>query len=606
MVSLRYMPQGLIKFSTLLLLSLLYSMAGHAAELASSIDRNELGLGETLELSVVYSGQSSEKPDFSSLNHQFEILGTNQRSNISMINGSFASTTTWQLTLLPKSAGAAVIPTFHLKGNTSDAIELKVRDDTANPGSSASGAQSLFTEVTLDKTSLYVQEQALLTVRLYTRVSLNGYSLSPLEIPNTRIVKVSEEQQYRKQIGSHPYMVIESRYALFPEKSGEINIPALRFNVSVVEEGRRARFDSFFESRGKAVYLHSDPLVMEVKPAPELTGSDHWLPANNLTLSQTWQPDINPPEHSTANLAANLATNLATIGEPITRTITITAEGLTAAQLQALEIPDGGQYRLYSDQAITADKLALSGVSGERIEGMAIVPTQTGLLELPDIKLRWWDTGAKRFREASVPGASYQVLPAAHSSPNELSPPAIAADITGLTISEQDTTTLPKNSVITPWLLASNLLFLLTTLVFALLWWRRRRTAPESVLESALKSMKPDTSKAFNAVLKAANTDSLGALREAIIHWGRLHWNAPDIVTLQQVAAHSEHPALLQHFSWLDKHIYSNTSLHAAEEDSNQASDELAMLVEILKQVNKSTPGKPILKGSELKALYPQ
>ncbi|MBQ0797808.1 MAG: protein BatD [Porticoccaceae bacterium] len=568
---------------------LLASISAQAAELTSKVGRTELSVSETINLIVSYSGQASGEPDFSALNHQFEIIDKSQQSQVSMINGSVTATTTWQMTLLPKGPGSAVIPTFHFNGESSDAIELTIRYDSAKPGQSIDDDKPLFAEVVLDKNSVYVQEQALLTVRLYTRVSLNGYSINDFEIADTKVIQVSDKQQYRKQIGSQAYRVVESRYALFPERSGEIEIPALRFNVSVVES--RSRFDNFFDPRGKSTYLHSQAQTLKVKPAPPLENSDHWLPAKNLQLTQTWSP---------ANSASgNSLSKEATVGEPITRTVTVTAEGLTATQLQPLGITSHQNYRLYPDQPSIEDSLSSDGVTGTRIEAMAIVPTQAGTLHLPEIKLRWWDTEAERFRDTLLPGETFEVLPAVGITiENPTTTPANTDNAATSSTNVSDQNIKPSNSYVNPWLVGSNILLLLSTLVFVLLWWRRGAT-PNKTLNKTQKTKQPDTAKAFKAVSKAAKTDTLPALREAIIQWARLHWIAPEIVTLQQVAAKSAQPALAQHFNWLDKTIYSN-------EGNQAASGQLDELLALLKQINQDRPDEKSSKGTALQTLYPQ
>ena len=149
--------------------------------------------------------------------------------------------------------------------------------------------------------------------------------------------------------------------------------------------------------------------------------------------------------------------------------------------------------------------------------------------------------------------------------------------------------------------MGSNILLLLSTLVFVLLWWRRGITR-----DKPPKIRQPDTAKAFKAVSKAAKTDTLPALREAIIQWARLHWSAPEIVTLQQIATKSAQPALAQHFNWLDKTIYSNEGNQAADENINEASGQLDELLALLKQINQDRPNEKSSKGMALQTLYPQ
>ncbi|POA37667.1 protein BatD, partial [Pseudomonas sp. MPR-ANC1] len=75
----------------------------------------------------------------------------------------------------------------------------------------------VFIEANLDQTSVYVQAQALLTVRVYHSVSLyDDSSLTPLQIADARVEQLGESRTYEKVINSIRHGVIETRYAIYP------------------------------------------------------------------------------------------------------------------------------------------------------------------------------------------------------------------------------------------------------------------------------------------------------------------------------------------------------------------------------------------------------
>ncbi len=77
-------------------------------------------------------------------------------------------------------------------------------------------------------------------------------------------------------------------------------------------------FLSFGET--KPVNVLGEKLSLNVRPIPDsfpVNANNPWLPSELLTLHQEWQPE--PIEFK--------------VGEPITRTILLTAEGLGKAQL---------------------------------------------------------------------------------------------------------------------------------------------------------------------------------------------------------------------------------------------------------------------------------
>ena len=136
-------------FITILLLVLLSltSTTTFAASLTASVDRNQLGAGETLELRIKYDEQASSDPDFSPLEKDFEVLSKNQQNQFSFTNGNSVSYTEWRIQLLPKRSGQLTIPALQFKGEKSNLITLKVTD---NPSANTS-SQPVFIETELNK-----------------------------------------------------------------------------------------------------------------------------------------------------------------------------------------------------------------------------------------------------------------------------------------------------------------------------------------------------------------------------------------------------------------------------------------------------------------------
>ena len=100
----------------------------------------------------------------------------------------------------------------------------------ANSSTHSNRNQPVYTETEVDKASAYLQEQVMLTVRLITSVQLQDFSLTELEIPNTLIQKAAENQ-YQKVINGINHLVVEIKFALFPQQIGKVEIPPLRMGA---------------------------------------------------------------------------------------------------------------------------------------------------------------------------------------------------------------------------------------------------------------------------------------------------------------------------------------------------------------------------------------
>ena len=571
-----------IRNRLLIVMMLIIAIPAFAATLESKADRQVMDSGETLELTVSLDKQVLfGEPDFSTLENDFEIINRNRQSRISIVNGKKLSYTQWVLTLSPKRQGTLIIPSFNFKDEVSDALEISVRKPSAMINRSA----PIFTEATLEKNSVYVQEQVLLTLRLYTTLSLSNYSMSEIIIPDTQTIKLSENQ-YQKQLDGKDYIVVETRWAIFADKNGELQIPSVRYG-GVASQRNRSSGNSWFNRSGKRVTVNTEEKTLTVKPRPIQANSHEWLPARQVKLYDRWT-EKKP---------------VLTVGEPVTRTITLSAEGLTAAQLPPLPLGNSDSFKIYNDQPQLEDNTDIGGITGNRIESMAIVPTQPGPLTLPEVRVQWWDTEAGQVREAVLASQTFKVLASAnagadtgHSSLD----PATTSTATGQTNSVTDGAAMPAEDK-TGWLVTalaiSNGVLVLIAITFAILWWRSRPASHNGIATTS-EALIPNN-KLFKNIRVASASKNYAALREAIIQWARDHWHDPHLHTLDQLASRTDDETLKRIFQQLDACLYNKQGGEGTQPDVNT-------LVELLEKIHQMPIDRKTSKARQLLPLYPE
>ncbi len=154
----------------------------------------------------------------------------------------------------------------------------------------------IFIESSLDQDSVYVQAQAVLTLRVYHSVSLfDDSSLSPLQVPDARVEKLGDPRTYEKLINGVRHGVIETRYAIYPQQSGALTLPAQVFSATLVQtptEGSQGQeANPFGPQPGKSVRIKSAEVTLTVKPKPASYPADApWLPARSINLEENWSP----------------------------------------------------------------------------------------------------------------------------------------------------------------------------------------------------------------------------------------------------------------------------------------------------------------------------
>jgi hypothetical protein len=498
-----------------------------AAELVASVDRARLNSGETVELTLESNDVTQfGKPDLTSLEPLFEVRGTRQVNQLNTLNGDNQATTRWIITLLPLQNGTLVIPPLKLGDVQSQPITVQVieSDPQANPDKQA----PVFIDASLDQTSVYVQAQAILTLRIYHSVSLyDDSSLPPLQIPDARIEQLGESRTYEKDINGIRHGVIEMRYAIYPQHSGELIIPAQIFNAALVDAQPVQDASAQAPKSGKLMRVSSGQLLLTVKAKPVTYPADlPWLPARSLTLSESWNPE---PEH-------------VQVGDSLTRSLTVKAEGLGSSQLPPLPGTEASGLRRYPDQPVLGNQNSERGLVGSREDREALVPSRSGAIELPSVEVVWWNTFEDHLEHSSLPARTLQVA----ANPSLLvDTPAGTSALDSSAISES----------LWRWKLSSLILACTTLLGFGL-WWRAR--SQPAIQRAAQTGPSPRT--VLDDLKRACQANDPHATRQALDAWAR---QQPE--TLADMAA--RFVPLSDALDGLNGALYSETGQHWQGED---------------------------------------
>ncbi|MFJ3447884.1 BatD family protein [Pseudomonas sichuanensis] len=465
------------------LLALLWALAAQAElTLQASVDRTRLEAGETLELTLESQDVTQfGKPDLHALDADFEVRGTRQLNSLHSLDGETRASTRWIITLLPRRSGSLRIPELQLGQSHSQAIDLQVQQaDSQRPDV----ASQVFVETTLDSNEVYVQAQAVLTLRIYHSVALyDDSSLSPLQLDNAKVDPLGESRTYEKDINGVRHGVIETRYALYPQQSGELEIPPLQFTATAADNGTQAAGSPRV---GRQVQVSSLPLRLTVKPIPANYPKDRpWLPARNLTLEEHWYPD--PASQPTQ------------IGDSLTRNVTLRADGLSSTQLPPLPATEAVGLRRYPDQPLLRNEISERGMVANREEREALVPTHSGELALPALEVTWWNTLEDHLQQTSLPARTLSVQ----------DNPALSADTP---VGDSSS----ASRLLWPWQLAT-LILALTTLLGFTLWWRAR--SQPAVLRAAQTGPSPRT--LLDDLKRACQANDPQATRQALDAWAR-------------------------------------------------------------------------------------
>ena len=551
-----------------------------AAQLTASVDRTQISINDTLELTITLDERAGyDSPDFTILSDNFEVLNTHRSNQMRMINGVTESETKWTVVLFPKKEGSITIPAIQYEQLQSQPINIEVTSNSAS-NNTATGNKPVFFDTNLDANEVYVQSQLILTVKLLYSINLDSGTISDLEIDNAVVESLGDAVNYETLIQGVRYRVNETRFAIFPQSSGELTIPAQTFQG--ISQGRG------LWSRGKRIGARSEPMTVHVKPKPtSYPKNAPWLPAKSMKLVDHWSDK--PSE--------------ATVGEPLTRKVTIEAQGLSVAQLPPLPELQLTGIKTYPDQPETKDQPSATGITGVRHESTAIIPVKEGLLEIPPLKVHWWNTETDTLEVAMLNKTQIQVQQSAlaPASTTEANPPPLQS----LNPIHQDSQTHSTSSQTiveykTPywWYILSCALILTNLISMSYAYYLRRQIKSPTLPVSENKStIHHSTAGHSKNIIKSASDKDLGQTRMELIQWARAKWKKPSINTMSELIKLSDNSQLNHELKVLEKTLYAG----------NQKGWDNKSFIEAFRKAQKTTASPQTTTASEppLKPLYP-
>ena len=365
-------------FCCLLLLCAIPSFA--ATKLQASVDKNPVLAGEFFMLNIsVDDNVKGEQPDTSVLLKDFVVGPTSLSTRTNIINGSINKQTTWSVKLMTRTEGQYTIPSFTVSGLSSQPIDLTVTKRAAN----ADNNNDIFVKTSLSSNSLYVQEAGVYTLKLYLAKELLDGSLSTPSMEDAQLTQLGKQTESYELVDGKRYLVITREYLIQPQKSGPYTIAAPVFQGRVQQNYRQLEVSAIGEDQ-----------QIEIKPIPsDYNGA--WLPSELVNLGEEWQPSDDTIE----------------VGTPITRTITLTALGVTKEQLPDIEMPTINGIRTYPDQKENNNAVRNGRVVSQQTASYALLPQTPGTYTLPEIKLPWFNTKINRISFATLPARKITVTP---------------------------------------------------------------------------------------------------------------------------------------------------------------------------------------------------
>ncbi|MEH6450711.1 MAG: BatD family protein [Oleispira sp.] len=508
-------------FSVLTLALLLLTNSAAAGTLTASVDRKQITENDSFRLFLRYDEQVGfGQPDLTVLKKDFRVINQQRANQFRSMNGKTVSFTEWTLMLSPLRSGTLIIPAVEFDGQRSQAIEVSVNELSQSVKNQI--AKEFFFDIEVDSKSTYVQAQVIYTEKLYYSVNHEDPTLSEFKVTNAHVMPLGEVRQYNTNINGQRMGVYERRFAIFAEESGEMVIPGQKFSANIVNAYNRW-------SRGRPVSVVAEPIRIAVKSTPSSYPQASWLPSPQITISDRWSKPYSEWQ----------------VGEPITRSITINARGLSGSQLPKIALPLVEGLKYYPDQSEHNDKTDSQGIEGVLEQSLAIVPTQSGRVTIPEMRIPWWNVESNRLEYAILPAQTVTV-----------SAPETALKIDSSQQNKANTDAANNAAAIrandSGYWIAATLFLLITNLISAFLLWSRSNKP----LETETQSAEPSNKERLKQLKKACQQNDPALMRQTLKNWSQQEF---EISSLDQLAQQFNSVALTNSLNELDSILYQNS-----------------------------------------------
>lgn len=505
----------------LLLISAMPSWA--VTQLQASVDKNPVLAGEFFMLNISADDTiKNDQPDTSVLLKDFVVGRTSVSTRTNIINGSISKETTWSIKLMTRTAGDYTIPAFSVAGVSSAPIALKVAERSKD----AQQNNDIFIKASLSSDSLFVQEAGLYTVKLYLAKELLDGNLSAPAMPDAQLSQIGKQTENYELVDGKRYLVITREYLVQPQKSGSYTIQAPTFQGRIRQDYRQLDVSAL-----------GDNVNIEIKPIP----SDYqgaWLPSELVNLDEQWQP----------------ADDTVEVGTPITRTLTLTALGITKEQLPDIELPEIKGIRSYPDEKENNHLVRDGRVISQQTASYALLPQMPGTYTLPEVSVPWYNTKINRISYATLPARTITVTPSSTSTPA-----AVAAQ--PLTPSQSATTdTAAISYQATPinqyplWLIIISVIGYLLWFITLILWWRSQ--SQRSLMQAKPTVTHSDSSISLDELKKHAKSNDVSAFYQALNRYA-MHLTKQSSGAIDKLEQLADNAQLSQHIAKLRAALYS-------------------------------------------------
>ncbi len=247
-------------------------------------------------------------------------------------------------------------------------------------------SQQLLSEVSLNKSPVYVGEPVEVTITVYTSTWFTrGIDPGNIKVDGAFTTFFRPVSTSIRKDGQ-TYAGVQLIYNVFPYSEKDILFPSLEITVETPPEG---------DFKGVSHVITSDEKRIRVTPVPAGFDRDEWLVTTGLGISDQWQGDLQQVK----------------VGDVLVRRITRTAESTVSELIPPViwdSIPDVSMYKARSS---VQNNRTTTSISAVRSDAMRYLFEKEGEVTLPAMTFSWYDPSRKQLFKRTLEEITIRVRP---------------------------------------------------------------------------------------------------------------------------------------------------------------------------------------------------
>lgn len=245
-------------------------------------------------------------------------------------------------------------------------------------------AQGLWTNVSVNKSSVYVGEPVQVTISVYTEtwftrgIDIGNINVSGAFCSYFRPVSTSVKRDGKECPG------VQLIYNVFPYVENDIIFPSLEIEVETPKVG---------DYKGVKHIVKSPQRRIQVKPIPSDMKSSDWLVASNLIVSERWSGSLRNVK----------------VGDVLSRSVVRKASG-TVAELIPPSVWDSlTDVSTYPGKSSINTFKTKTSISSQREESVSYLFEKEGTVVIPERIYTWYNPVSKKLYKRTLKAETVEV-----------------------------------------------------------------------------------------------------------------------------------------------------------------------------------------------------